>query len=328
MSKRIKRIGLISSGGDSPGMNPTIRSVVRTASHYGKEVVGFYNGYRGIIQNEAIELTANTVSGLNSQGGTMLKSARCKEFQSKKGRKQAYENLQKNRVDSLIVIGGDGSLSGAHEFAGEFDLPIIGIPGTIDNDMTGTEYTIGFDTAINTVIEAVDKLRDTALSHTRLFFVEVMGRQAGKLTLRSALAVGAAMVMIPEETDSYEKLRSFIQSQYSKRPDGGIILVAEGDETGGAIEVAKRATKEFPEIEARAVVLGHIQRGGTPSARDRIAGNRLGFASVEALLDDQRNVMVGFNHGKVIHFPLGKIIKNNSNFDEELLQLNEIMTRR
>jgi 6-phosphofructokinase len=324
---KIKRIGVLTSGGDAPGMNSAIRGVTRTAIYYGLEVVGIRYGYHGMIHNDFVELKTNSVSNILARGGTILKTARSKEFMEPEGRRLAYENLKTKQIDAVVVIGGDGSLTGARVFCDEyFDIPFVGIPGTIDNDIYGTDYTVGYDTALNTVVEALDKIRDTAGSHNRLFFIEVMGRDAGFIALESGIACGAEAIMIPEVLGQVENLKDYLQKSFKRTKSSNIIIVAEGDESGGAFAIAESVKKDFRNFDVRVSVLGHIQRGGTPSAYDRVSASKLGYAAVEALMDDQKSVMVGFHNGEMDLVPFRKVIKLKKKVDPERMQMVEILS--
>lgn len=324
----IKCIGILTSGGDAPGMNAAIRAVTRRAIYSGYEVKGILRGYKGLVADEIIDLQSDSVSNIIQQGGTILKTARCEEFMTEQGRRAAYENMKKRGIDALVVIGGDGSLTGASIFAQEFDVPIVGLPGTIDNDLGGTDTTIGYDTALNTIIEAVDKLRDTATSHERLFFVEVMGHTAGYLALNSAIASGAEAAIIPEMHTDVDQLGELINQGFRKSKNSAIVLVAENPETGGAMALAERVKQEFPQYEARVTILGHIQRGGSPTAIDRILASRLGAAAIEALLEGQRNVMMGMRNGQIVYVPFSRAINHHEKSinpsDEDLVRILSI----
>ncbi len=322
----IKCLGILTSGGDSPGMNAAIRAVTRTAIFNGIEVKAVMHGYKGLISGEVIPFRTQNVSNIIQQGGTMLKTARSKEFMTPEGRKTAYETMQREGMDALVVIGGDGSLSGARIFAAEFNIPIVGIPGTIDNDIFGTDTTIGYDTALNTIVEAVDKIRDTATSHERLFFVEVMGRNAGFLALNGALASGAEAAIIPEIATEVDQLEELIDSGFRKSKNSSIVLVAESELTGGAMGLAERVKKEYPEYEVRVTILGHIQRGGSPSASDRILASRMGEAAVNALLEGQRNVMIGIDDEELVYVPFTKAIRNTKPINRDLLNTVKILS--
>ena len=315
----IKTIGILTSGGDAPGMNAAIRSVTRSAIYNGFNVKGIYRGYKGLIDDEIVDFKTQNVSNIIQQGGTILKTARCKEFTTEEGRARAFDVIKKHGIDALVVIGGDGSLTGARQFASEFDFPIIGLPGTIDNDLYGTDHTIGYDTALNTIMWCVDRIRDTATSHERLFFIEVMGRNAGFLALNGAIASGAEAAIIPEISTEVDQLAELIQNGFRKSKNSSIVLVAESPVTGGAMGLAERVRKEFPEYDVRVTILGHLQRGGSPTAQDRILASRMGAAAVDALLEGQRNVMIGDDNEEIVYAPFSKAIKNNKPIDRELL---------
>lgn len=317
----IKTIGILTSGGDAPGMNAAIRAVTRSAIYNGLKVFGIYRGYKGLVTDEIQEFKSQNVSNIIQMGGTLLKTARCKEFMTPEGRTQAYENMKKHGIDALVVIGGDGSLTGARIFAQEFDVPCIGLPGTIDNDLYGTDTTIGYDTALNTILEAVDKIRDTATSHERLFFVEVMGRDAGFLALNGAIAAGAEAAIIPEFSTEVDQLEEFIEHGFRKSKSSSIVLVAESELTGGAMHYADRVKNEYPQYDVRVTILGHLQRGGRPTAHDRIIASRMGVASIQALLEGQRNVMIGIDDDKIVYVPFAKAIKNDKPIDRELVNV-------
>ena len=315
----IKCIGILTSGGDAPGMNAAIRAVTRSAICAGYRVKGIYRGYRGLITGEIVEFKTQNVSNIIQMGGTILKTARCPEFKTPEGRKQAYETLKREEIDALVVIGGDGSLSGARVFATEFDVPIVGLPGTIDNDLYGTATTIGYDTALNTIMECVDKIRDTATSHERLFFIEVLGRDAGFLALNGAIASGAEAAIIPEISTEVDQLAELIKNGFRKSKNSSIVLVAESPVTGGAMGLAERVKNEYPQYDVRVSILGHLQRGGSPTAHDRILASRMGAAAIDALLDDQRNVMIGITNDEIVYVPFSKAIKNDKPINRELL---------
>lgn len=322
----IRKIAVLTSGGDAPGMNAAIRAVVRGAIFNNLAVMGVMRGYQGLIQNDLVEMNSKSVSNIIQQGGTILKSARSKDFLSPEGRQTAFENLQKNNIDALVVIGGDGTFTGARIFAQEFNYPIVGIPGTIDNDIFGTDYTIGYDTALNTVVEAVDKIRDTASAHSRLFFIEVMGRDAGFLALRGGIASGAEAVLVPEIDTDYERLDSFLRSSYKKEKSSSIVLVAEGEKMGGAIKIAEEISKKHPDYDVRVSILGHIQRGGSPSAFDRVVASRMGVSAIEALLDDQKSVMIGMVNNEIVYVPFNKALKNKKPLNPKSLELIDILS--
>ena len=321
----IKCVGILTSGGDAPGMNAAIRAVTRSAIFNGLKVKGIYRGYKGLITGEIQEFQTQNVSNIIQQGGTILKTARCKEFKTPEGRATAYETMKKEGIDALVVIGGDGSLTGARLLAQEYDVPCIGLPGTIDNDLYGTDTTIGYDTALNTILDAVDKIRDTATSHERLFFVEVMGRDAGFLALNGAIAAGAEAAIIPEFNTEVDQLEEFIKNGFRKSKSSSIVLVAESEITGGAMHYAERVKNEYPQYDVRVTILGHFQRGGRPTAHDRIIASRMGVASIQALLEGQRNIMIGIDHDEIVYVPFNKAIKNDKPINKELVNvLNEL----
>ena len=311
----IKCIGILTSGGDAPGMNAAIRAVTRSAIFSGLRVKGIYRGYRGLITDEIVDFRTQNVSNIIQQGGTILKTARCMEFQTPEGRQLAYDVIRRHEIDALVVIGGDGSLTGARIFANEFNFPIIGLPGTIDNDLYGTDTTIGYDTALNTIMECVDKIRDTATSHERLFFIEVMGRDAGFLALNGAIASGAEAAIIPEISTEVDQLAEL----FRKSKNSSIVLVAESPVTGGAMGLAERVKNEYPSYDVRVSILGHLQRGGSPTAHDRILASRMGAAAIDALMEDQRNVMIGIKNDEIVYVPFSKAIKNDKPINRELL---------
>ena len=322
----IKCIGVLTSGGDAPGMNAAIRAVTRSAIYNGFTVKGIMRGYKGLVTNEIVDFRSRSVSNIIQQGGTILKTASCKEFQTPEGRRAAYDNMVAAGIDALVVIGGDGSLTGARIFAEEYNVPIVGLPGTIDNDLGGTDSTIGYDTALNTIMDAVDKLRDTASSHERLFFVEVMGHTAGYLALNSAIATGSEAAIIPEMETEVDQLAELINHGFRKSKNSAIVIVAENPATGGATGLAERVKKEFPEYDARVTILGHIQRGGSPTAKDRILASQLGEAAIEALLDGQRNVMIGTDNGKIVYVPFAKAVKHDKGINRSMLDLVKILS--
>ena len=322
----IKTIGVLTSGGDAPGMNAAVRAVVRAGIAQGLEVKAIYRGYRGLIDGEVKTFTTQDVSGVIPRGGTVIKSARCPEFKEPEGRKQAYETLQREHIDALIVIGGDGTFTGGRALAQEFDVPVIGIPGTIDNDLWGTDATIGYDTALNTIMDCVDKLRDTATSHERVFLVEVMGRDAGFLTLNAAIAGGCEAAIIPERKPLREQIEEAIGSGRRKSKNSSIVLVQEHAVEGGAATVAAMIEKEHPEYSTRVTVLGHLQRGGSPSAYDRILASRMGVAAVQAIVDGQRNVMVGVQNDDSVLVPLSKAIKEKKDIKEDSWQAMTVLS--
>ncbi len=325
MSK-IKCIGVLTSGGDAPGMNAALRAVTRAAIYHGMKVKGIYRGYKGLITGEIVDFQTQDVSNIIQRGGTILKTARCPEFKTVEGRAKAYQTLKENEIDALVVIGGDGSLTGARLLAEEHDFPIVGLPGTIDNDLYGTDLTIGYDTALNTIVEAVDKIRDTASSHERLFFVEVMGREAGFLPLNGAIASGAEAAIIPELEVEKDQLAETIEQGFRKTKNSSIVLVSESETTGGAMGVAERVRREYPQFDVRVVILGHIQRGGKPTAQDRILASRLGVSAIDALLEGQRNIMIGIDNDEVVYVPFSKAIKKNKKIEESLIDALRILS--
>lgn len=322
----INKIAVLTSGGDSPGMNACVRAVVRTSLANGKQVVGVKRGYQGLVDGDFVEMQSHTVSNIIQRGGTILKTARSKDFRTKEGREKAYKNLRNNNIDALVVIGGDGTFTGALVFSKEFDFPVIGAPGTIDNDLYGTDYSIGYDTALNTVVQAVDKIRDTADSHDRLFFIEVMGRDAGFIALRSGIAVGAEAILIPETHTYIEHILNKLESNWRHNKKSNIVIMAEGDDFGGAYEVSKVVKEKYPEFDIRVSVLGHIQRGGNPTALDRVIASRMGVSCVEGLLAGRRNVMVGIINKQIQFTSFEKSIKHHQKIDTSLLDLAEILS--
>ena len=324
----MKKIGVLTSGGDAPGMNAAIRAVVRAGIYNGCQVFGISGGYQGLIDGQIRRLKSSDVSNIIQRGGTILKTARSAEFRTPAGRMKAVGQLAAFEIDSLVVIGGDGSFTGAGLLVQEYDIPVVGIPGTIDNDLFGTDYTIGYDTAVNTAICAIDKIRDTASAHNRLFFVEVMGRDAGFIALRSGIASGAEVILVPELKNDIEELQQYVNEEYDPNHSSGIVIVAEGDEGGGAYKIAEKVSREHPEFDIRVSVLGHIQRGGSPTAYDREAACRLGVAAVDALLDDQKSIMIGITNGKIVHVPFNKAIKNSKGLNPRLLELLTLLSAR
>jgi len=323
----IQKIGVFTSGGDAPGMNACLRAVVRKALSLGKEVLGIRRGYQGMIESDFVELTSSSVSNIIQKGGTVLKSARSEEFRTPEGRAKAAKNLIENQVDGLVAIGGDGTLAGAALFYEEHKIPLVGCPGTIDNDLFGTDETIGFDTALNTAIQNIDKIRDTADAHDRLFLVEVMGRDAGFIALNSGIGGGAEMVLIPETLSDINKIKSYIHSLMSEQHRSSIVVVAEGDELGGATRIAEELKKDakFKAIDLRVCILGHTQRGGSPSARDRVLASRLGVAAVQALLDGHANVMVGVIDNQIRLTPSRNVYSRKKSINYELLGLTQLL---
>jgi len=326
MSK-IKKIGVMTSGGDSPGMNAAIRSVVRTCAFYKVECAGIYRGYQGMIEGDFVSLDARSVKGIINKGGTFLKSARSKEFMTKEGRQKAYDALKAANIDALVTIGGDGTFTGALIFSEEFNFPVMGIPGTIDNDIAGTSHTLGYDTALNTVVDVIDKIRDTASSHNRLFFIEVMGRDVGHIALNAGVGAGAEEILIPEEDIGLERLLESLQRSKESGKSSSIVVVAEGDKTGkNVFELKDYVDENLPEYEVRVSVLGHMQRGGSPSCFDRVLASRMGVKAVESLLKEKSGLMVGLLNDKIALTPLDKAIKGQSKINKELMRVSDIMS--
>jgi len=327
MTKNIKKIGVLTSGGDAPGMNAAIRSVVRTCAFHNIECIGIYRGYQGMIEGDFKNMNARSVKDIINKGGTILKSARSKEFKTLEGRKKAYEQLQKANIDALVAIGGDGTFTGAMIFNREFDIPIMGIPGTIDNDIYGTTHTLGYDTALNTVVEAIDKIRDTASSHNRLFFVEVMGRDVGHIALNAGVGAGAEEILIPEEDLGLDRLLESLRRSKNSGKSSSIVVVAEGDKIGkNVFELKDYVEENLEEYEVRVSVLGHMQRGGSPSCFDRVLASRMGVKAVESLMEGKSNFMVGLINDKMALTPLENAIKGQSKINLELLRVSDIMT--
>lgn len=324
--KTLSRIGVLTSGGDAPGMNAAIRAVVRSAMYYNIEVYGIYRGYEGMINDDIKKLETKNVAYILERGGTFLKSARSAAFRMPEGRKTAYENLQKHGIDALVVIGGDGSLTGAHLLFEEFGIPSIGIPGTIDNDLSGTDTTIGFDTACNTAIQAIDKIRDTASSHDRLFFVEVMGRDAGFIAINAGIGSGAAATLIPERKMPVENLIKRLNKRAKAKKQSNIVIVAEGGKSGSALELAKKVKKILPMYDIKVTILGHLQRGGSPSSYDRVLASKLGVAAVEGLLHGKYDVMAGVINNKVVYTPIKKAIIDDKTVDDDDFRLAKILS--
>ena len=317
---KIKTIGILTSGGDAPGMNAAIRAVTRAGIYNGFQIKAVYRGYDGLINDEIVDFTTENVSGIISEGGTVLKTARSTDFATVEGRAKAYENIVKEDINALVVIGGNGSLTGAMKFAEEYDICCIGLPGTIDNDLYGTDSTIGYDTTVNTIVECVDRIRDTAQSHERIFFVEVMGREAGFLAQNSAIAAGAEAAIIPEDSTDVDQLAQFMERGIRKSKRSSIVIVSESPKCG-AIYYANRVKKEFPQYDVKISILGHLQRGGRPSARDRILACRTGVGAVEAIMQGQRNVMVGIRNGEIVYVPLSEAIRSDKPLDRKLIKV-------
>lgn len=324
MTQKITKIAVLTSGGDSPGMNAAIRAVVRTGIYYGLEVYGIMRGYAGLVEGDIFKMESKSVANIIQRGGTILKTARCKEFHTKEGRQKAYDNLRKIGIGGLIAIGGDGTFRGAQLFSSEFDIPCIGLPGTIDKDIDGTDFTIGFDTAVNTAVQAIDRLRDTADAHDRLFVIEVMGRDSGYIALHSGIATGAENILIPEKKSDINEIMSSLQEKQRRKKLVNIIVVAEGG-TYGAVELSKVITENIPEQEVRVCILGHIQRGGAPTCLDRLIASRMGYAAVECLLEGRYNVFVGILNNSMHYIPLEKAVKQKQTVSDEWLKIVKIL---
>lgn len=324
-NSKVKKIGVLTSGGDAPGMNAAIRAVVRTANFYGIECYGIREGYNGLIQGNFTKMGPRSVSNIINLGGTILKSARSMEFKTPEGRKQAFENCKNNGIDALVCIGGDGTFTGAKIFNEEFGIQTIGLPGTIDNDIFGTDTTIGYDTALNTAMDAIDKIRDTATSHNRVFFVEVMGRDAGFIALNSGIATGAIDILIPEQMDSLDELFETFDKAKKRGKNSSIVVVAEGEKLGNIYDLAKATQEKFPKYDIRITVLGHIQRGGSPSCADRVLASRLGHAAIVGLMEGRTNVMAGMRSNKIVFTPIDEAIKKHNEIDQDLLKVSEIL---
>lgn len=326
-SKKIKKIAVLTSGGDAPGMNAAIRAVVRACTYYEVACFGVFRGFQGLIEGDLEEMGPRDVKYIISKGGTILKSARSKEFMTDEGRKKAYTTLQKFQIDALIIIGGDGSFMGGMTLSKEFGIPVIGIPGTIDNDIYGTSHTVGYDTALNTVVDAVDKIRDTATSHKRIFFVEVMGRDAGFIALNSGIGAGAEEILIPEENIGLPKLLEKLKRSKASGKSSCIVIVAEGEKSGkNVFELSDYVEEYLPDYDVRVSVIGHIQRGGSPSCFDRVLASRSGVAAVEALLKGEKNIMIGLKNDLIAYTDLEKAVKGESKIDEELIRISDILS--
>jgi len=321
----IKRIAVFTSGGDAPGMNAAVRAVVRTATYHDLHIYGVMRGYQGMIDGEIKRLETSHVGNIMHRGGTILKTARSKDFRTKEGRRKAYENLMAHDIDACVAIGGNGTFTGARIFSEEYDIPFIGIPGTIDNDIYGTDFTIGFDTAVNTAIEAVDRIRDTADSHNRLFFVEVMGRHSGYIALKTGISTGAAVIMIPETEISIDDLIKQLNKGAKRKKLFSLVIVAEGNQNGGATEIAKKVTEKFDYYDSKVTIIGHLQRGGSPSGLDRVIASRLGYHSVMGLLDGKSNVAAGIMNNKIVFTPFEDAITKVKKPDEDLIRMSEIL---
>ncbi len=325
MSKQISKIAVLTSGGDSPGMNAAIRAVVRTGIYYGMEVYGIVRGYSGMYEDDIFQMDSRSVANIIQRGGTILKSARCKEFFTYEGRQRAVANLERRGINALVVIGGDGSFTGALKLSQEFGFPVIGLPGTIDKDLYGTDFTIGFDTAVNTAIDAIDKIRDTADAHDRLFIVEVMGRHAGYIALHSGIATGAENILIPEAETNMDEVIDSLTEKEKRKKLVNLIVVAEGDEFGGANQIAKVVKERLPHLDTRVSILGHIQRGGSPTAIDRLIASRMGYHAIESLMEGRYNVMVGVVNNEMAYTPLEIAIREKQSISPDWLRLVKIL---
>lgn len=323
--KNIKRIGVLTSGGDSPGMNAAIRATVRTALYHHIEVFGIRRGYQGMIDGDIFQMQTTDVSNIIQRGGTILKTARSKDFMTDEGRKAAYGQLQKHQINALVLIGGDGTFRGAVDFFRTYDIPAIGLPGTIDKDLSGTDFTIGFDTAVNTAVDAIDKIRDTAEAHDRLFIVEVMGRDAGYIALNSGISCGAEDILIPETKTHVEEVLRKIECNERRKKTVNILVIAEGDDFGGANEMMQLIREKFPQLDARATVLGHIQRGGSPTYADRVLASRLGYAAVKALMNGEKMKMAGIIHDKVVLTPFEKVVKQHAKLSADMVEMIKVL---
>lgn len=318
-------LAILTSGGDAPGMNACIRALVRTGVFYGHKVWGVVRGYDGLIQDDFKEMTLRSVGNIIHRGGTVLKSARSEEFRTAEGRRKAYENLAKRGITALVVVGGDGSFRGAQVFSEEYPVSVMGLPGTIDNDLYGTDYTIGFDTATNTVVDCIDKIRDTADAHNRLFFIEVMGRDAGYIALNGGIAAGCEEILIPETKTDLADLVEVLKKGRANHKTSGLVMVAEGEEEGGAYEIARKVAEQFDGYEMKVTILGHIQRGGNPSCFDRVLASRLGVAAIEGLRQGRNRVMAGIINHKVVYTPLQEAVKSRSQMDLDLVRISKIL---
>ncbi|WMN07000.1 6-phosphofructokinase [Marivirga arenosa] len=322
----MKKVAIMTSGGDAPGMNACLRAAVRGAIYHGIEIYGIYRGYDGMIEGDIVKMNSHSVSNIIQKGGTILKSARSEEFKTKEGRKKAYDQLTKLGIEGLITIGGDGTFTGAKIFYDEYQIPTVGAPGTIDNDLYGTDYTIGFDTAVNTALGAIDKIRDTADSHNRLFFIEVMGRDSGYIAIRSGIGGGAELVMVPETSTSIKEVISTLQEGWARHKTSSIVVVAEGDEEGNAMEIAEKVKKKIAQKDIKVSILGHIQRGGSPSAQDRILASRLGLGAIEGLMKGKKNVMAGIINDKLVYTSFEDSITKNKPLNQELIHMVKVLS--
>ncbi|MEO8406720.1 MAG: 6-phosphofructokinase [Chitinophagaceae bacterium] len=325
MGKKVTKIGVLTSGGDAPGMNAAIRAVVRTAIYHNIEVFGIMRGYQGMLDDDIVKMESKSVANIIQRGGTILKTARCKEFYEPAGRKKAYDNLKNRGINGLVIIGGDGSFRGAVKFSQEFDIPCIGLAGTIDKDIHGSDFTIGFDTAVNTAVRAIDQIRDTMDAHDRIFIIEVMGRDAGYIALHSGIATGAENILIPERKTNINDIIKNLQEKERRQKLVNLIVVAEGDEFGGAYQVQKALQESLPNAEIRVAVLGHIQRGGSPTCIDRLIASRMGYHAVECLMEGKHNMFVGIHNNKMHYIPLEKAVKNKGDISDEWMKIVKIL---
>jgi 6-phosphofructokinase 1 len=321
----IQNIAVFTSGGDAPGMNAAVRAVVRASIYYKKNIFGIYRGYEGMIENDLVKLNARSVSNIIQRGGTILKSARSKDFKTPEGRLQAYENLKSRKIDALVAIGGDGTFTGLHKFYGEFNMPVICIPGTIDNDLAGTDYTVGYDTATNTAVDAIDKIRDTALSHNRLFFIEVMGRDSGQIAINSGIAGGAVAIIVPEEETTIDQLIAKLDETARSNKKSSLVVVAEGGKSGSAIDIAQQVKERYSYYDTKVTILGHLQRGGAPTYFDRVLASRMGVAAIEGLLDGKVDVMVGIRNGSMVYNTFEETILADKEIEAESLRIAKIL---
>ncbi len=326
MDNKISKVGVFTSGGDAPGMNAAIRATIRAATYYDKEVYGIMRGYEGMIDNEIVKLGARSVSNILQRGGTILKTARSEMFRTKEGREKAYQNLKKSGIDALVAIGGDGTFTGLHKFNEEFNIPSICIPGTIDNDLAGTDYTIGFDTATNTAVEAIDRIRDTALSHNRLFFIEVMGRNSGYIAINSGIAGGAVAIIIPEEITSFDELYTLLEEGGKTNKKSSLVVVAEGSKIGGANELARLVAERSSYFDIKVTILGHLQRGGSPTYFDRVLASKMGVAAIEGLIAGRNDAMVGVRDNKMVYNDYNTIMTQHHEIDSEALRIAKILS--
>lgn len=326
MANKISKIGVLTSGGDAPGMNAAIRAVVRTAAYYNKEIYGIVRGYEGMIDGEIVKLGPRSVGNILQRGGTILKTARSEQFRTPEGREKAFQNLRKQGIEALVAIGGDGTFTGLHNFFAEYQMPVVCIPGTIDNDLAGTDFTIGYDTATNTAVDAIDKIRDTALSHNRLFFIEVMGRSSGYIAINSGIAGGAGAIIIPEENTTFDQLYAMLGAEGDTSKKSNLVVIAEGSKIGDANELARKVSERSDYFDIKVTVLGHLQRGGSPTYFDRVLASKMGVAAVEGLLNGQSDVMVGVRNNQIVYNSFDSIMNHHHEIDSELLRISKILS--